>query len=83
MFFRGQPKCLKKHSGLLQLVRAAIMALTSENISHMDQLQALEKVSCVCMGEGVSNGSSRFLWSLLSIGIMTNNVSRSRKSAKN
>lgn len=41
--FRGQPKCMKKHSALLQLVRAAIMALTSENISHMDELQALEK----------------------------------------
>ena len=34
------------------------MALTSENVSHMDELQALEKVSCVCMEEGVSNGSS-------------------------
>ena len=49
---------MKKHSALLQLVRAAIMALTSENISHMDELQVLEKVSCVCMEEGVSNGSS-------------------------
>ena len=34
------------------------MALTSENISHMDELQALEKVSCVCMEEGISNGLS-------------------------
>ena len=76
---------MKKHSALLQLVRAAIMALTSENISHMDELQALEKVSCICMEEEVSNGSSFkiLMCSLLSIAVMTNNVSRSRKSTKN
>ena len=42
---RGQPKSVQRHGALLQLVRAAITALKNEQISQMEHLQAVEKVS--------------------------------------
>ncbi|XP_068744966.1 sec1 family domain-containing protein 2-like [Montipora capricornis] len=63
--FRGQPKCLKRHGALLQLVRATIMALKSEHTSQMDHLQAIEKGLILQIGEhGAQSALSQVMTAL-------------------